>query len=119
MQSKREFCLFAAATRVVQTHKNSPLTIDQSAPPLEVEILEPRDPYPPLCQGWKEIDRFLVSGMVPDVTKDDLEAYFANMGNAEVADVQFSLKPGVAMVIFEDRPGNNTSIHACAWVCGI
>ncbi len=77
----------------------------QSASPLQVKLLDPRDPYPPLCQGLKEIDRFLVSGIAPDVTKNDLEAYFAN--NAEVADVQFSLKTGVAIVMFDDWPGRN------------
>ncbi len=80
--------------------------------PFEIELLEPTDPYPPLCQGLKEIDRFLVSRIARTVSKNDLDTYFANMGNAEVADVQFSLKAGIAMVIFDYRTGRNM------FVCG-
>ncbi len=54
-----------------------------------------------------------MSGIARSVTKDDLEAYFANVGNAEVADVQFSLKAGVAMVIFDYRTGRNMFVCGC------
>ncbi len=50
-----------------------------------------------------------MSGIAPDVTKNDLEAYFTKI-NTEVSNVQFSLKIGVAIVVFDDWPGRNICI---------
>ncbi len=56
-----------------------------------------------------------MSGIAPDVTKNDLEDYFAKIGNAEVADVQFSLKTGVAMVVFDVWPGMSVYMYVSGW----
>ncbi len=111
-----------AATRVVQKHNKMPLCIEESSPPVQVELLEPRNPNPPVCLRLKEIDRFVVSGIAPEVTKDDLWAYFAKIENIEVESVHVCLQPGVAIVAFDDSPSTcpgNNYISACESYIGV
>jgi len=95
-------CTFSVVERVLQNHRNAPLTMNDVR--LSVSALRPA-PISPRLIGEAESDKLLVTNIPEDASTDDLRRYIQRGSGALVTKLRYSMKPGVAMIQFQDTFG--------------
>ena len=70
---------------------------------LEISVLTPMEVDD--VDGEVDPRRIVVKGITPDISKDELELFLEEMTDSEVKKIVYSTDPQVALLEFDDKPG--------------